>query len=190
MKELSKRIIQLLLKILGDNFVNKFYDTEFSNCNGYLRINGCSPQDLNDEEEVVVFEKHTDISCVTILFQDEVGGLQMRSKRGEWIDVRPSEDADDLVVNIGDFMQAWSNERLRSAEHRVVLRKNNVKRFSVAFFLIYGDDHKEIYAPSEVVGEGNARLYCPFSTEEYRVFREKNYEKIGATLKDFAGIVG
>uniref|UniRef100_A0A6J1CI26 Gibberellin 20-oxidase-like protein isoform X1 n=1 Tax=Momordica charantia TaxID=3673 RepID=A0A6J1CI26_MOMCH len=188
MTDLSKRIVKLLLKVLGDNFENKFYDYEFKNCDGYLRINNYSPRDSN--EEVEGLGKHTDISCVTILFQDKLGGLQMRSKGGEWMDIRPCENA--LVVNIGDFMQAWSNERLRSAEHRVVLRQN-VKRFSMAFFWSYVDD-EEIYAPSEVVGEGNVRLYRTFSTKEYRMFRATGargtYEKVGANVKEFAGIVG
>lgn len=187
MQQLSKRIIKLLLKILGDSFDNKFYDPEFNNCNGYIRINKYSSRDTN--KEVEGFGTHTDISCVTILFQDDVGGLQIRSKQGEWMDVRPIEDA--LVVNIGDFMQAWSNERLRSAEHKVILRQNIVERFSLAFFLTYGnDDDKEIVAPSEVVGEGNTRLYKPFSAREYRDFRENNYGKVtGVSLKEFAGIV-
>ncbi|XP_022141253.1 gibberellin 20-oxidase-like protein [Momordica charantia] len=193
MNNLSKRIVELLLKILVDKFENKFYDSEFSNCKGNLGINNYSPRDSNKEDKVEEIEglgKHTDISCVTILFQDNVGGLQMRSKGGEWMDIKPCEDA--LVVNIGDFMQAWSNERLRSAEHRVVLRQN-VKRFSMSFFWSYVDD-REIYAPSEVVGEGNVRLYRPFSIKEYKMFRATsargNYEKVGATVKDFAGIVG
>lgn len=186
MTELSRKIMKLLLKIMGDNFESKFYESEFSKCNGYIRINRYAPR--NSNEEIEAFGKHTDISCVTILFQDEIGGLQMKSKRrDEWIDVKPLQNA--LLVNIGDFMQAWSNERLRSAEHRVVL-KQNVKRFSLAFFWTFGDDDREVYASREVVGEGNTRLYKPFSTKEYRAFRENNYGKIvGTPIREFAGIV-
>ncbi|KAG6576058.1 Gibberellin 20-oxidase-like protein, partial [Cucurbita argyrosperma subsp. sororia] len=127
---------------------------------------------MNDEEEVEVFKKHTDTSYMMILFQNSVGGLQMRSKGGNWIDVMPSKDG-DLVVNVGNFMEAWSNGRLRSAVHRVVLRKNNEKRYSMAFFLTPEDDDEEIYAPSEIVGEGKSRLYHLFSTRQYRLFKEK-----------------
>ncbi|TYK16936.1 gibberellin 2-beta-dioxygenase 8 [Cucumis melo var. makuwa] len=185
MIELSRRIMKLLLKMMGDSFEDKFYESEFSNCNGYIRINRYAPR--NSNEEIEAFGKHTDISCVTILFQDEIGGIQMKSKQGdEWVDVRPLEDA--LLVNIGDFLQAWSNERLRSAEHRVVL-KQNAKRFTLGFFLVFGDDDRELYAPSEVVGEGNRRVYKPFSTKEYRAFRENNYGKVvGVPMREFAGI--
>ncbi|XP_022991454.1 gibberellin 20-oxidase-like protein isoform X2 [Cucurbita maxima] len=159
--------------------------TEFSNCNAYIRINGFTPRGMNEEEEELeVFKKHTDLSYVTIVFQNDIRGLQMRLKGGDWMDVRPSED-NNLVVNIGDFMEAWSNGRLRSAVHRVVLRKNNMKRFSMAFFLTPKDDDKEIYAPSEIVGEGKSRLYRPFSTQQYRLFKEKNDVNAGYQLKDF-----
>ncbi|XP_022991455.1 gibberellin 20-oxidase-like protein [Cucurbita maxima] len=187
MKEVSKRVVKLLLNVLGDNIENKFYDPEFSNCNGYLRINGFTPLDMNAEEEIEVFKKHTDLSYVTIVFQNDIRGLQMRSKGGDWIDVRLSEDG-ILVVNIGDYMEAWSNGRLRSAVHRVVLRKNIMKRFSIAFLSTPEDESREIYAPSEVVGEGKSRLYRSFSVQQYKHFRENNYEKVGATIKDFVGI--
>ena len=186
MTEISKRVLKLLLSILGDNIENKFYDPEFSNCNGYLRINGYTPPDMNDDEEVELLEKHTDVSYVTIVFPNDIRGLQMRSKGGDWIDVRPSED-DVLLVNIGDYMEAWSNGRLRSAVHRVVLRKNNMKRFSIVFTST-PDESREIYAPSEVVGEGKSRLYRSFFTQQYKHFRENSYEKIGASIKDFVGI--
>ncbi|XP_022953357.1 gibberellin 20-oxidase-like protein isoform X2 [Cucurbita moschata] len=166
--------------------------TEFSNCNAYLRINGFTPRSMNEEEEeeeeLEVFKKHTDLSYVTIVFQNDIRGLQMRLKGGDWMDVRPRPSEDDnLMVNIGDFMEAWSNGRLRSAVHRVVLRKNNMKRFSMAFFLTTEDDDKEIYAPSEIVGEGKSRLYRPFSTQQYRLFKEKSGVNARYALKDIIG---
>ncbi|XP_022953356.1 gibberellin 20-oxidase-like protein isoform X1 [Cucurbita moschata] len=192
MKEVSKRVVKLLLNILGDNIEDKFYDSEFSNCNAYLRINGFTPRSMNEEEEeeeeLEVFKKHTDLSYVTIVFQNDIRGLQMRLKGGDWMDVRPRPSEDDnLMVNIGDFMEAWSNGRLRSAVHRVVLRKNNMKRFSMAFFLTTEDDDKEIYAPSEIVGEGKSRLYRPFSTQQYRLFKEKSGVNARYALKDIIG---
>ncbi|KAJ6388912.1 hypothetical protein OIU77_027290 [Salix suchowensis] len=130
---------------------------------------------------------HTDMSCVTIVCQDEIGGLQVRSREGKWMDINPC--ADTIVVNVGDLMHAWSNGRLRSSEHRVVL-KRNASRFSVAFFWCF-EDEKVISAPDEVVGEGGARIYTPFVCREYLKFRESSergkFDKVGFTVKDFAG---
>jgi len=50
---------------------------------------------------------HTDFDSFTLLWQDEVGGLEVKDKSGTWIGVQPVEGA--LVMNIGDVLQRWSN---------------------------------------------------------------------------------
>ncbi|KFK28895.1 hypothetical protein AALP_AA7G062100 [Arabis alpina] len=191
MAELSKILVKiLLLMTLGEETGERLYQTDFSKCHGYLRlVNYTPPHDVEKQEELVEgLGMHTDMSCITIVYQDSVGGLQMRSKEGKWIDINQFEDL--LVVNIGDLMQAWSNGRLRSSEHRVVLRKL-VNRVSIAFFLCF-EDEKVILAPQEMVEEGNGRSYKPFKCSEYLKFRQSNeigkFEKIGYTVKDFAGL--
>ncbi len=59
---------------------------------------------------------HSDAGALTVLLQDEVGGLQVEHA-GTWIDVEPIPGA--LVINTGDMMQVWSNDRYRAALHRV-----------------------------------------------------------------------
>lgn len=188
--ELSKKIIKIALMSLGEGFEKKYYESEFQNCHGYLRMNNYSspPESLEDHDEVEGLGMHTDMSCVTIVYQDEIGGLQVRSKEGKWMDLSPCEGT--LVVNIGDMFQAWSNEKLRSSEHRVIL-KQPVNRFSLAFFWCF-EDEKVIVAPDDVVGEGNVRIYEPFVCSDYLKFRESNergkFEKVGFTVRGFARI--
>ena len=206
MIEISKKIMEILLRSLGDGFERK-YESEFKDCHGYLRVNNYSqpqthhnPDDHHDhvnhnhhddhDDEVEGLGMHTDMSCVTIVYQDKAGGLQVRSEEGEWVDISPCEGT--LLVNIGDMLQAWSNERLRSSEHRVVLRRTRGRsRFSLAFFWCFGDD-KVVAAPDEVVGEGAERAYKPFVCLDYLKFRENDergkFEKVGFTVKDFAGL--
>ncbi|KAK8325024.1 hypothetical protein V6Z11_A11G020800 [Gossypium hirsutum] len=188
MMKLSKRIIEIILKSLGTGYEKKFLDSEFGNCHGYMRIVNYTPPSNVKENQVEGLGMHTDMSCITIVFQDELGGLQMRSKDGKWLNIHPCKNS--LVVNIGDLMQAWSNGRLRSSEHRVVLRRSQ-NRFSLAFFWCF-EDEKEVIAPNEILGNGNPRLYRPFVCWKYIKFRESNevgnFEKIGDTVKDFAGL--
>ncbi|KAM7476426.1 hypothetical protein LguiB_023669 [Lonicera macranthoides] len=191
MTELSEKIVRIVLKSLGDDFEAKYYDSEFKNCHGYFRINNyLPPQKIQEKEEQETegLGKHTDMSCITILYQDRIGGLQVRSKEGKWMDINPCEGT--LVVNIGDMFQAWSNEKFRSSEHRVVL-KRPTNRFSVAFFWCF-EDEKVILAPDEVVGDDGKRIYKPFVCLDYLKFRESNvkgdFEKVGFTVKDFAGV--
>ncbi|OMO98183.1 hypothetical protein COLO4_14085 [Corchorus olitorius] len=162
MTKLSKKIVKDVLQSLGEDLEKKYIESEFSNCHGYVRINNYTPSNSikEEEEEVEGLGMHTDMSCVTIVYQDEIGGLQVRSKEGKWMDINPCEDT--LVVNIGDLLHAWSNGKLRSSKHRVVLKKMVKNRFSLAFFWCF-EDEKVISAPNEVVGEGNnLRIYKPF----------------------------
>ncbi|KAL3536820.1 hypothetical protein ACH5RR_000186 [Cinchona calisaya] len=191
MTEISKEILKLILLSLGAEFETKYSNSEFSNCHGYLRINNYTPPDSlrEEEEEAEGLGMHTDMSCITIVYQDEVGGLQVKSRNGgKWMDILPCEGT--LVVNIGDVLQAWSNDKFRSSEHRVLLRKL-VNRFSIAFFWCF-EDEKVVLAPDEIVGKGNERIYKPFVCLDYLKFRENNekgkFEKVGFTVKDFAGI--
>ncbi|KAL5981492.1 hypothetical protein ACLOJK_015554 [Asimina triloba] len=194
MMELSTKISAILLECLGDGFEGKFYKDEFSKCHGYLRINNYTPpltikekEEEYQDEAVEGLGMHTDMSCITIVKQDEIGGLQVKSKEGCWMDIRPCDGT--LVVNIGDLLQAWSNERLRSSEHRVILKRPS-NRLSLAFFWCF-EDEKLIWAPEEVVGEGNPRMYRPFVCVDYVKFRENSergkFDKVGYTVNDFAG---
>jgi len=76
---------------------------------------------------------HTDYGCVTLLLQDQTGGLQVKNRHGEWVDATPIENA--LVVNIGDLMQHWTNDEYISTAHRVRASLPDVHRYSFPFFV-------------------------------------------------------
>ncbi|KAK8520043.1 hypothetical protein V6N12_004007 [Hibiscus sabdariffa] len=77
--------------------------------------------------------RHSDVSTLTILLQDEIGGLFVRQKDGDnWIHVPPIKGS--LVINVGDALQIMSNGRYRSVEHRVVANGSN-NRISVPIFV-------------------------------------------------------
>lgn len=61
---------------------------------------------------------HTDWGAVTVLAQDEVGSLEVQDKSGTWVPVAPEPGA--FVINIGDLMQRWTNDRYTSTRHRVI----------------------------------------------------------------------
>ena len=75
---------------------------------------------------------HTDYSYCTILAQSRLPGLEILSPKGNWIEA-PALDG-HLLVNNGDMCRRWTNERFRSAPHRVINR-TGATRYSVPFFL-------------------------------------------------------
>ncbi|MBB3898198.1 isopenicillin N synthase family dioxygenase [Roseococcus suduntuyensis] len=74
---------------------------------------------------------HCDAGGFTMLQQDDVGGLEIKSRSGEWLVVPPVENS--FVINIGDSMKMWTNHRYASTLHRVVNRYGR-ERFSVGVF--------------------------------------------------------
>jgi len=74
---------------------------------------------------------HSDYGTLTILRTDEVAGLQIQDRSGQWVDVKPEPDT--FVVNLGDSIAQWTNDRWRSTVHRVVA-SDPAPRQSFAFF--------------------------------------------------------
>ncbi len=74
---------------------------------------------------------HTDPGVITLLLQDSTGGLQTRTRSGDWINVDPMPGT--VVVNLGDAMQVWTNDRYQAAVHRVVPMTQR-RRFSIPYF--------------------------------------------------------
>nr|XP_039267919.1 scopoletin 8-hydroxylase-like isoform X2 [Styela clava] len=62
--------------------------------------------------------EHTDFGSFTILFQDKVGGLQVKASNGEYVDATPIPGT--ALVNIGDALQFCTQGRLKSTEHRTL----------------------------------------------------------------------
>lgn len=76
---------------------------------------------------------HTDWGAVTILMQDDTGGLEVQAASGEWLYAPPVAGA--FIVNIGDMMPIWTDGAYHSNPHRVRNRSPERHRYSVAFFM-------------------------------------------------------
>jgi hypothetical protein len=81
--------------------------------------------------DAVGLGSHTDLQLFTLLWQDEVGGLQVLNPEGQWIKAPPVKGT--IVVNIGDFMMRLCNDLYKSTVHRVYNRAE-VERVSMPFF--------------------------------------------------------
>ncbi len=114
-----------------------YFDAALNPTNSFLRaINYPAPQEepLPDQLRAGA---HSDYGTLTILLPENVaGGLQVLDKAGAWIDIVSPPKS--FVVNIGDMMQVWTNDRWRSTVHRVVNppsdKRLNSRRQSLVFF--------------------------------------------------------
>ena len=123
---------------IGLDLPAKFMHSDFaSNHTGFLRLNYYPVHDpienaAEDYQPVADLgvHHHTDAGALTVLIQDDVGGLQVH-RDGYWYDIPPVPGA--IVINTGDMMQVWSNDRYHAPVHRV-LAMNDRDRHSLPFF--------------------------------------------------------
>ena len=129
MSQLSRRLINAFSLALNLPF--NYLDPYFTDPNIILRLLYYPPVSTTPSEEVYGSAPHTDYGCITLLAQDETGGLQVKTKEEEWLDVPCIPDS--LVLNTGQMMSVWSNGRLKASPHRVVTTAKK-QRYSVPFF--------------------------------------------------------
>ncbi|XVE87842.1 hypothetical protein DITRI_Ditri19aG0020600 [Diplodiscus trichospermus] len=161
---LAQKLAEILAEKLGPK--SNFFQENCLPSTCYLRLNRYPPCSI--PLEIFGLMPHTDSDFLTILHQDQVGGLQL-VKDGKWIAVKPNPEA--LIVNIGDLFQAWSNDSYKSVQHCVVTNPTK-ERFSAAYFL----------CPSyETVIESCSKssVYRKFSFREYRQKVQEDVQKHG-----------
>ncbi len=134
-----------------------------------LRMNNYAlpPGEIVLDGELIGMGEHTDYGIVTVLWADQVRGLQVLGADGSWNDVSPLPGA--LLVNLGDLTARWTNERWRSTLHRVkppIVDGTIQRRRSAAFFHDGNIDAVVATLPGCVDAEHPA-LYAPVTVGEH-----------------------
>ncbi|KAI3773016.1 hypothetical protein L6452_04213 [Arctium lappa] len=125
--------------------------------------------------------KHSDPYIITILYQENIGGLQVM-KDGQWFGVEPVANA--FVVNIGLLLKVISNGKLESAEHRVVTNSKE-SRYTIASFINTRSDI--VIEPAKALLEKNdcRPLYRAFSLKDFQQTHKEHRGEGEATLEVF-----
>jgi len=119
---------------------------------------------------------HTDFGCITLLWQDQNGGLEVLERQSKtWIAATPIPGT--LVVNVGDLLGRWTNDRYASTPHRVI-NKSGRERFSIATF--YDPDFKAVVDPRQLGASQAECRYEPTTSGAHilgRIERSFGYRK-------------
>uniref|UniRef100_A0A0C9RKF7 TSA: Wollemia nobilis Ref_Wollemi_Transcript_13804_1256 transcribed RNA sequence n=1 Tax=Wollemia nobilis TaxID=56998 RepID=A0A0C9RKF7_9CONI len=164
----ANSVLKLILHSWGLNAV-KYFRSDFEGCEVKLLLNYLQPCEESQVGDVVRFKAHKDFSVMAILYNDEVGGLQIRSKQGDWFNMKPLPGS--LLVIVGDGLKIWSNDRCWSAEHRVVYGERKPRLSAVLFWNF--PPEKEVRAPEDLIDEKHPQRYKPFLFKDYRDARAR-----------------
>jgi isopenicillin N synthase-like dioxygenase len=155
---LARRLLGIFAQGLGQG--PDYFEPFFRKPLAQLRLLHYPPQPVDAVAEGV--EAHTDPSAFTILLQDQIGGLEVRNRSGQWIAAPPIPYS--FVINIGDMVQRWTNGRFVSTPHRVANRTGR-DRMSVPFFV--NPDYAATIAPVLGDAASAAARYEPLACGPY-----------------------
>lgn len=146
-----------------------FFADRHNQQNYTLRLLHYPPIEQTPKPEQVRAGEHSDYGSFTLLFQDEVGGLEVCTSSGEWI-AAPCIPG-TVVVNTGDLMQRWTNHVFCSTKHRVRIPTDDIKRsrYSLAFFCHPNNDVE--IACLDCQDSDRPPLYQPISAGDYLLSR-------------------
>jgi isopenicillin N synthase-like dioxygenase len=174
MSELIVLLMRLAALALGVH--EHFFDDKIDRSIGTMRLNYYPAQTVLPRPGQLRASAHTDYGGFTILSgEDAPGGLQVMSRQGQWIDV-PTVPT-NFVVNIGDLLMRWTNDRWLSNLHRVVNPPSDgglsQSRLSIAFF-----NHPNYDVLIECLAPPGEAKYEPVLSGTYR---DLKYAKTGLT---------
>ncbi|WP_395706182.1 isopenicillin N synthase family dioxygenase [Casimicrobium huifangae] len=158
---LGLRLHRALAHDLGA--AENFFDDKLDQPLATLRLLHYPPRPDRFEPGQTGAGEHTDYGNLTLLATDDAGGLEVRTRDGQW--VSPPSIPGALICNIGDCLMRWTNDVYVSTPHRVVNPVGR-ERFSVAFFLDPNPDAVVSCLPGCATPERPAR-YRPTTGADY-----------------------
>ncbi|GMN56919.1 hypothetical protein TIFTF001_026028 [Ficus carica] len=180
----SEKVINQLLSVLMKGLNVTEIDSEKEKLiSGSRRINLNYYPICPSPELTVGVGRHSDVSTLTVLLQDDIGGLYVRVEaRDSWVHVPPVKGS--LVINIGDALQIFSNGRYKSIEHRVAANDES-NRISVPIFVNPRPTDIISPLPEVLASTGEEPIYKPVLYSDYvKHFYRKAHD--GKLTLDFA----
>ncbi|KAK4428058.1 putative 2-oxoglutarate-dependent dioxygenase AOP1.2 [Sesamum alatum] len=180
LSEMDRLVRRMVVESLG---LEKYMDEHLESTDYLVRVQKYDAP--RSDETKLGLTSHTDKNIVTILYHNEVKGLEVLTKDGHWIDA-DSSLINSFIVMIGESLYAWTNGRLHAPYHRVMMRGDE-PRYSIGLFSIPKAGYI-IKAPEEMVDDEHPLLFKPFDHVQFLDFY---YTEAGqrspAALKAYCG---
>lgn len=165
--ELSKKMLPIYAVALDQD--PDFFTPAFQSPWAALRLTHYPKHDYVKNEYGIA--PHTDTSFFTLLAQNKTAGLQIKSRKGPWVDA-PVVDG-TLVVNSGNILNRWTNGRFLSTPHRAY-NHGTGSRYATVFFFHPDEDYRMTCIPS-CTSDSKPPKYAPETTGEYMKWWNKHY---------------
>jgi len=176
MEQLSANLLRVFGRAL--NLSDNWFDNKIDHHRCALRFLNYPEQAKAPLANQIRAGAHTDYGSLTILLQDNVGGLQVQTRNGVWQDV--ASPSNSFVINLGDLMARWTNDKWVSTLHRVVNPRDEIigkqRRQSIAFFHNINHDHLVETIPTCLDSAGRSK-YQPITAWDHLM--EKHLASVG-----------
>jgi len=180
MERLVRKLVPLYARAL--DLPADYFDRPFTEPQYKLRMTHYPSLDGPPDDEFGI-APHTDTSFLTLLAPNEVPGLSIRTPGGTWIEAPAIPGA--FVVNGGQLLQRWTNDRFLATPHRAVNRSGG-ERYALAFFCDATID-SPIAAVPTCVGPDNLPKYPVTTYTDYIIrYQERTYNVFGPEVNDAA----
>ncbi|MFZ2005359.1 MAG: 2-oxoglutarate and iron-dependent oxygenase domain-containing protein [Stellaceae bacterium] len=179
-----ERLVQKLVRIYARalDLPAAYFDAAFQDFQYKLRATHYPSQPEAPEDEFGI-APHTDTSFLTLLAPNEVPGLSIRTQSGRWIE--PSPPAGAFMVNGGQLLLRWTNDRFLATPHRAVNRSGG-ERYALAFFCDANIDWPIAAVPT-CVGPDNPPKYETTYYTDYMIrYQARTYNVFGDEPKEAA----
>jgi isopenicillin N synthase-like dioxygenase len=172
---LGRHLLRLLALSLDEP--ETCFDEAFRTPSAALSLLRYPPQPSDAAFNQLGAGAHNDWGGITVLAQDDKGGLEVQSAAGDWLRAAPI--AGTFVVNLGDLMARWTNDVYHSSLHRVMNNVSGTNRQSIVLFLNPAYDTQVECLPSCRAECGGTVKYAPCIAGEhiaelYRASRERS----------------
>nr|XP_043624050.1 probable 2-oxoglutarate-dependent dioxygenase AOP1 [Erigeron canadensis] len=180
LRELDEIVKKMVFQCLD---LERYLEDQMNSTSYLLKLMKYRAPEPNESD--IGLHTHTDTNIMTILHQDEIGGLEILTKNDEWIRVNAAPNS--FVIVAGESLNVWLNGRVHVPFHRVVMT-GNMARYSLGFFSVQKATSL-VKAFDEMVDEEHPLLYKPFNYGEFlKFFYKEGGIKSKFALKTYCGV--